>query len=159
MFAAQKGLPSDFFVLLLVSLLFHCICSFSYTRSWILVHTIYSHNSSSLLCGYIFFHDPVCAMCLLLPIVRINLCKRISKNIDERIQTKLISIEEFPVFPTVLICVSTLNYTDIFTDKLLFLTSSCFVFWYPVKQFPNVMSKLGVSSLYLFKSTYFEILL
>ena len=38
-------------------------------------------------------------MFLLLLIVRINLCKRISKNIDEGIQTKLISIEEFPMFP------------------------------------------------------------
>ena len=40
-------------------------------------------------------------MFLLLLIVRINLSKRISKNIDEGIQTKLISIEEFPVFPRV----------------------------------------------------------
>ena len=41
-------------------------------------------------------------MFLLLLIVRINLCKRISKKIDEGIQTKLISIEEFPVFPRAL---------------------------------------------------------
>ena len=49
---------------------------------------------------YIYFsNEPVCAMFLLLLIVTINLCKRLSKNIDEGIQTNLISIEEFPLFP------------------------------------------------------------
>ena len=86
-----------------------------------------------------FFIEPVCAMffahtnCML-----IILCKRLEENwwgYQDKADVNWI-IFSF----SKLIYASTLNYTDIATEKLLFLISSIFVVWYPVKGFPNVMS-------------------
>ena len=86
-----------------------------------------------------FFIEPVCAMffahtnCML-----IILCKRLEENwwgYQDKADVNWI-IFSF----SKLIYASTLNYTDIATEKLFFLTSSFFVVWYPVKGFPNVMS-------------------